>query len=75
MRIAKRLDAAVGALYRYFPGKDALMVGLQQQALSELDGFIGERVGTRRQALRAHDASASVKALTLVLVIQHFIET
>ncbi|MFT7579966.1 MAG: AcrR family transcriptional regulator, partial [Myxococcota bacterium] len=27
-RIAARLDAAVGALYRYFPGKEALIVGL-----------------------------------------------
>lgn len=38
-RLAKALDAAVGALYRYFPSKDALLLGLQQQAL---ESFVEE---------------------------------
>lgn len=38
-RLADELDAAVGALYRYFPSKDALLAGLQVQAL---EGFVGE---------------------------------
>jgi len=32
-RIAKKLDAAVGALYRYFPSKDALIAGMQNRAI------------------------------------------
>jgi AcrR family transcriptional regulator len=35
-KLADRLDAAVGAIYRYFPGKDELMVDLQQRAI---EGF------------------------------------
>lgn len=34
-RLADALDAAVGALYRYFPGKDALLFSMQQLALDE----------------------------------------
>ena len=34
-RLAERLDAAVGALYRYFPGKQALIVALQHQCLEQ----------------------------------------
>jgi AcrR family transcriptional regulator len=35
-RLAKEADAAVGALYRYFDGKAALIAGLQQRAVDEL---------------------------------------
>ena len=32
-KLARRLDRAVGALYRYFPSKDALFVGLQRRVV------------------------------------------
>jgi AcrR family transcriptional regulator len=32
-RLAKQVDAAVGALYRYFDGKDSLFVALQRRAV------------------------------------------
>lgn len=35
-RLAKELDAAIGAFYRYFPGKEALLGALQTQALESL---------------------------------------
>lgn len=39
-RLAKRLDAGVGALYRYFPGKQELMVALQKRALVGFGAFV-----------------------------------
>lgn len=43
--LSDRLDCAVGALYRYFPGKSALMVALQLRAIGafrdHLDGVLG----------------------------------
>jgi AcrR family transcriptional regulator len=37
-RLAKRIDAAVGALYRYFESKDALVAGMQRRAIGLLRG-------------------------------------
>ncbi len=34
--LARKLDAAVGALYRYFPSKDALLAAMQRQAIDGL---------------------------------------
>ena len=35
-RLAHDLDYAVGALYRYFPSKDALLADLQRKVIHEL---------------------------------------
>jgi AcrR family transcriptional regulator len=35
-RLADRVDAAVGAIYRYFPSKEALLAALQAQVLGDL---------------------------------------
>lgn len=35
-RLAKRMDSAVGALYRYFPSKAALITAMQQRAITLL---------------------------------------
>ena len=32
-RLAKRMDASVGGLYRYFPSKEAILVALQKRAI------------------------------------------
>ncbi|MEZ6185906.1 MAG: helix-turn-helix domain-containing protein, partial [Planctomycetota bacterium] len=34
--LAQQVDAAVGAIYRYFPSKTALLVALQLRAIEEL---------------------------------------
>lgn len=44
-RLAHRLDAAVGAIYRYFPSKDVLMVALQKQAISAFHRDLEKRLG------------------------------
>jgi AcrR family transcriptional regulator len=42
--IAAGGDAAVGAVYRYFPGKDAILAGLQIRAISAFDAFLEARL-------------------------------
>ena len=40
--LAAELDCAVGALYRYFPAKQALLVGLQIQAISAFGRYLDQ---------------------------------
>ena len=42
--LAKRLDVAVGALYRYFPSKGALIGGLERRVVAELKEELGASV-------------------------------
>ncbi len=51
--IAKRLGAAVGALYRYFSGKEELIVALQRQAVAEVKRQVRARVEELQQTLPA----------------------
>lgn len=43
-RLAEKLDAAVGALYRYFDSKDALIAALQAQAIEAFGEFQVARI-------------------------------
>ena len=45
-RLAREADAAVGALYRYFPSKDALMLAVQLQAVGSFGAFLRDRLDT-----------------------------
>ena len=65
--IAKRLDAAVGSLYRYFPGKEALIVGLQERAIRDFHDFVDTRFEVARRELGA-DATTAMGQLVLLLV-------
>jgi AcrR family transcriptional regulator len=46
--LSRELDIAVGALYRYFPGKQALLVALQRQALAKLSAQLAAEVERSR---------------------------
>lgn len=45
-RLARDADAAVGALYRYFPSKDALIAALQRQAIARFSAFQADQIAT-----------------------------
>lgn len=64
-RLAEEAGAAVGALYRYFAGKDALMVALQVQALEVFIEYMDERL----EAWSPGPLDARVAALAQVLVV------
>ena len=42
--LAAQLDCAVGALYRYFPGKSALILALQLRAIGEFRDYLDHRL-------------------------------
>lgn len=50
-RLAKRMKASVGAVYRYFPSKEALLVGLQEMAIADFHAFMLERLEEAEGAL------------------------
>ncbi len=45
-KVARRLDVAVGGLYRYFPSKEALMVGLQRRAAERFAARLDARLSS-----------------------------
>lgn len=70
-RLAREVDCAVGALYRSFSGKSALLVALQQQAIESLSTEIAQAVEASRQAAakkrRLSAAEASLAHLRAAL--------
>ena len=66
-RLAKELDYAVGALYRYFKGKDAILAALQVRVVDQISEdltAVGQLVD---DAAEAGSWDAQRKALTHVL--------
>lgn len=62
-RLAKEADAAVGALYRYFSGKDALLAALQGQAILAFDEALSKKLEQLPPASDADSALLRVVAL------------
>lgn len=65
-RLANRMNASVGAVYRYFPSKEALLVGLQELAIADFHGFLHKRLADH--APRLAGASAGVRALARIMI-------
>lgn len=61
-RLASEAGSAVGALYRYFQGKDEVIAGLQCRAIEHFDAFLVTRLAAARSAARG--AGARAEALT-----------
>lgn len=68
-RLAGRVDAAVGALYRYFPGKEALVVALQARALGALRLDLEERAAAVEAAARRGRLPAAASALAAAAAV------
>lgn len=67
-RLAARMNASVGAVYRYFPSKEALLVGLQEMAIADFHDFMQARIAAASSRL----ASSSENALALARVMVAF---
>jgi AcrR family transcriptional regulator len=70
-RLAKAVDAAVGAIYRYFPGKETIVAALQERAIGEY----GEALQARLEGagLSAHQgAQPEPQALALARLLVAF---
>ena len=64
-RLASELDYAVGALYRYFKGKDAILAALQRRILSRLEEDVSEVLDSL-----AEDASALEQVFATAIVYE-----
>lgn len=63
--LAERMKASNGAIYRYFPSKEALVVELQTRAIETLGDFLEEEL---KKAEEATDPALSPAAKSLILV-------
>ncbi|MCO4771944.1 MAG: TetR/AcrR family transcriptional regulator [Deltaproteobacteria bacterium] len=67
-RMAKILMWSVGALYRYFPGKEAVLAELQIQVLGDLGEAIVERIDAALQAPEVSMLPPGDRSLLALLV-------
>ena len=65
-RLANRMNASVGAVYRYFESKEALVVGLQEMAIADFHGFMVERLA--RAEARLSGAAPRARALARLMI-------
>ncbi len=61
-RLAARMRGSNGAIYRYFPSKESLMVSLQELAIADFHAFMTERL-ERLEATLPKGVPAKVRAL------------
>lgn len=59
-RLAQEADAAVGAVYRYFPSKDALLAALQERAVTRFGAFLDASLDRASDAPLARVWAAAV---------------
>lgn len=71
-RLARELDLTAGALYRYFPGKDALLAAMQRQAVATLRGRYQAFVAERRDDWADRDIAAPIAELMALLSLAEF---
>lgn len=66
-RLAKELDYAVGALYRYFKGKDAILAALQVRVVDQIAKDLTDVAHSVEKASDAYEWEPPIKALAHVL--------
>lgn len=62
-RLAKRLDLTPGALYRYFPSKDAIIVELEIAALESFEQCFAQAFERARDLARSHQLPDAQRVL------------
>lgn len=70
--LAEQLDYTPGALYRYFPSKDALIVELQRAALGEIAAALAAFTERFRGAAEAAELSERTRAIGELLAAGRF---
>ncbi len=56
--LANECEASVGAVYRYFPGKEALMTGLQIRAIGALEAHLVVRLSRQKDPVARIEVAA-----------------
>jgi AcrR family transcriptional regulator len=68
-RIAERAGVSIGSLYEYFPNKDALLVALMEQHMSEAEKILG--AAAAEAMTDGHDLAAVVRRFVRAMVDLH----
>jgi AcrR family transcriptional regulator len=68
-RLAQRMDASVGGLYRYFPSKEAIFVALQERAIDAFATLQEDAIA--RADRRAAEATPAIQSLARVIAAFH----
>ena len=68
-KLAKRLDAAVGALYRYFPSKQALLVALEHRALENFSAVLSKDLEAAQSYLNSQPSQCQRAAALMRLLV------
>lgn len=66
-RLAGRMRGSNGAIYRYFPSKESLVVSLQELAIADFHGFMIERLSAVDTRL-GHGVAPGLRALARLMV-------
>lgn len=75
-RLARELGYAIGAVYRYFPSKEALVLAVQRRVLQRLSEDLAQSDARAIEHLaRSKTASPQEAALTRILLAAHTYET
>lgn len=73
-QLAKHLGYTVGALYRYFSSKDALIAELQSSSLEKLGAAMGLALGRGRAFVEAESMESRLAPLFLMRLLVDFYE-
>ena len=68
-KLAQAVDISVGGLYRYFPSKEAILVGLQEQALTEYGEELVRVVETVDAGLASVAPPPEIAAVVHIVVV------
>jgi len=74
-RLAKRLDLVVGALYRYFPSKEALITALEVKAIEEYGDHLSRAWREVATLPLSGEAGALAPVVALGVVYEHLMQT
>jgi AcrR family transcriptional regulator len=75
-RLARELDLAVGALYRYFPSKDAIIEAMQRRSMEDYGIALSQGLDRVRQWLRdtSHPDNALVELIALAMLYRQLVQ-
>ncbi len=73
-RLASRMKASIGAVYRYFPSKESLIVSLQELAIADFQAFLTERLGQLEGRLGSEQSNGTRALARLMTAFQAYID-
>jgi AcrR family transcriptional regulator len=75
-RLARELDLAVGALYRYFPSKDAIIEAMQRRSMEDYGNALSQGLDSVQRWLQetSHPTNALVELIALAMLYRQLVQ-